>query len=108
MTEEPTKYDNTATIEARYNLTESFVENINSKYCRQHWLIRKAINNPNKEIEYWYEDKHWGKVIRRYRCIVVFSNNRNVLIAKGNAPFTCPHYTGHHVGSTCGTCGQVD
>jgi len=99
--------DNTKEFISTYNLTEDYVKSVNSKYCPAPILIRNAVNKPNEEQEQFSEDKH-GTLTYRYRGIIIFDNETNILTVKGNASVRCPNWTGHHLGSTCTTCGLKD
>jgi hypothetical protein len=69
-------------------------------YALLNLFQRQAITNPGVTIRRYHEENN-----HEYEDRVLYNEASNTLITND---IRCPMYCHHHVGQTCGMCGQKD
>ena len=73
------------------------------KYPEQHhchWLWRRAVENPNEEQVWEYEENGY-----KYKRVAVYDPETKIMTTNLAG---CPHSYSHHIGLTCKICNQKD
>jgi len=70
------------------------------KYNRVHWFLRQAFNNPGV-TQYTYNEESSSY---EYESRALWDPETRIMTTN----LYCPFSYGHHIGSTCGCCGQKD
>jgi hypothetical protein len=77
------------------------VANVNDKYS--HYLggiLKQAVLKPGKWVRRWFEENGY-----QYEDHAKYDPKTNTIQTND---ICCPSVCWHHVGSTCGVCGQKD
>ena len=74
-------------------------EDLLSQYGSLGSFMKQAIRNPGVLQVRYHEENHY-----EYEDRATYNEKENTMITNKY----CPYSSGHHIGSTCGCCGQKD
>jgi len=63
------------------------------------WLYKLAFASPNVRISRYHEENGY-----EYETFAIWNPETKIMVTSRY----CTHSSGHHIGSTCGVCGQKD
>lgn len=69
-----------------------------------HWAIRHAMENPDQLFEAQVSEGSYT-----YTGQYMYHQDEKIFtVYNAGLGIRCPHWSGHHLGSTCKTCGLKD
>jgi len=86
--------------DAEFKLGSSSVESLLSRYSSISTFWKEAIKNPGTTLKRYHEENSY-----EYEDRVTYNAETNTITAN---TYSCPYSYNHHIGSTCGCCGQKD